>query len=176
MRSAVQCSACGTWRLKENSAIGRARRSGLPMYCDKACAGVARRLAVPRSAAELKEAKRLYDADRRERLADRLKAEKAAHHKRTYDPAAARIVRAARMPYHVEYCRRPEYRARKADYDREHLAKQQFGPFWEAAIITRELEAEVATRIGRVEISRQNGTLNKKQSRRRDYDRQIVSR
>ena len=75
------------------------------------------------------------------------------------------------MPQHVEYCRQPEYRVWKKEYDKHHLARKQYGDFGEAVIALRELEQEVTDRIERTDIYAANGTLNKKQTRRRDYDR-----
>jgi hypothetical protein len=74
------------------------------------------------------------------------------------------------MPQHVEYCRRPEYRAQKKAYDKEHLAKRKYGEFWEAAILCWNLEKEVRERASRVDIATVNGTLNKKQTRRREHE------
>ena len=73
------------------------------------------------------------------------------------------------MPKHVEYCRRPEYRASKREYDRKHRAQQDFGPFAEAALILGDLDAEIATRASRYEIYSANGTLNKALRRKREY-------
>ena len=120
--------------------------------------------------------KAAYDARRRAELCDRLKAEKAAYHKRTYDPAKAAEQRKARMPRHVEYCRRPEYRNWKVEYDRKYRAQKDFGDFAEVALVLRDIEAEVGARVTRTEVYRQNGTLNKWIQRRREYERQTDRR
>lgn len=172
MRSAVQCTACGTWRLKENGEITRARKAGLNLYCNRTCAGVGRRK-EPITEAEQKAAKRQYDIEYRAKNADRLKAEKAERFRRTYDPAKAAVERRARMPRHIEYCRQPEYRKWKADYDRKFRAQKQFGPFAEAFLVLQDLQTEVLSRASRYEIDLQNGKLNKATNRRRDYDKTI---
>jgi hypothetical protein len=154
--------------------VNRAEKKGANLFCDRACAGLFRR--VQRPPEEKKALKAAYDARRREDLRDRLRAEKAAYHKRTYDPAKARNLRKATMPRHVEYCRRPAYRKWKADYDRKHRATKQFGPFAEAAILLGDLESEILSRATRYEIDLANGTLNKKLQRRRDYERQTDRR
>lgn len=171
MKSAVQCAHCGTWRLKENGAIARARKAGLSLYCDKKCSGLGRRM--ERSVEEKKALKSAYDAERRVLLADRLKAEKAARHKLTYDPVRAAAERKLKMPRHVEYCRRPEYRKWKADYDRKFRAEKQFGPFADAFLVLQDLQTEVLSRASRYEIDLQNGKLNKSTKRRRDYEKLI---
>lgn len=166
--------ACGHSQARPVGEINRAAKKGAPLYCSRECAGLARR--VERTAAEKKAIKQAYDAERRMVLAAELKDKAAAYHKRTYDPEKARIERQAKMPRHVEYCRQPAYRAKKSEYDRTRRAQLQFGPFWESALLTLALEAEIATRISRYEIYQQNGTLNKKLNRRREYDHQTVSR
>ncbi len=162
------CGHCGGAVLQTRGSINRAIRAGLPLYCGKVCAGLARRKPkLPE--AERKELKSAYDRRRRVEMAERLRAEKAAYHKRTYDPARAAEVRAARMPYHVEYCRQPAYRAKKSAYDRKHLASKKYGDFADAALILRDLEAEVLTRASRYDIDLAAGRLNKVKQRKRDY-------
>jgi len=169
-RSAITCAACGRHRLKPTSAVNRAKRAGLNLYCDRTCAGVARR--VERSEAERRRIKAEYDAARRIALAAEIKAAKRARHLATYDPDKERVKRAAKMPRHVEYCRRPAYREQKKAYDRQRRCKLEYGPFWEAASVLFDVEAEVRSRASDYEIRVQNGTLNKKLNRRREYDRQ----
>jgi len=80
------------------------------------------------------------------------------------------------MPQHLEYCRRPEYRKWKAEYDRKYLARKQFGSFGEAAIVLNELIAEIGERSTFTERAVDKDTLNKRNTRRRDYDRQTQRR
>lgn len=169
----VNC-ACGHPAMLEAGAVNRARRKGAPIYCTRECSGVFRR--KNKTADQRKAEKAEYDRQRRAELADEIRAAKREYHKRAYDPVAAAEARKAKMPRHVEYCRRPEYREWKREYDRQYRAKQEFGPFWEASLLLLDLQAEVLTRATRYEIDLQSGTLNKKQVRRRDYERQIVSR
>ena len=79
------------------------------------------------------------------------------------------------MPYHVEYCRRPDYRKWKQNYDRKYRAAKDFGAFGEAAIILNDLQNEILSRASRYEIDLASGTLNKKLQRRRDYDKAFRS-
>lgn len=162
------CAYCGTSGLKEAGAINRANAKSARLFCNRTCTGLARR--VERTDAEKKALKAAYDAKHREQNRERLKAEKAAYFRRTYNPVKAAEVRKARMPYHVEYCRRPEYRKWKAEYDRKHLAQKQYGPFAEAALLISDLEREILSRTTRYDIALANGTLNKKLRRRREYE------
>jgi hypothetical protein len=121
--------------------------------------------------AEKRASKKAYDANRRKELSVEIKAAKADYYQRTRDPAKESEKRKERMPRHVEYCRRPEYRAWKAKYDQEYRAKQEFGEFWESAILALEIRRECLALSDDTEIRRQAGTLNKHQQRRREYDR-----
>ena len=152
-------------------AIGRYNRAqtiGAPLYCSKTCAGQARRTPKP-SEEERRALKAAYDRARRQQLGERLRAEKRAYYEANRDRILADMTakRPARMAAHIEYCRRPEYRAYKSEYDKRHLARKQFGEFAEAAIALRSLETEIETKASRYEVYMQNGTINKAQTRRR---------
>ena len=167
------CQHCGESVTQSWGSINRALKLGKPIYCNKQCAGAVRR--VEKTPEQKKEEKRLYDLNYRA-TSPTLKARKAAHYQKTRDPVKEAEKRKERMPYHVEYCRRPEYRAWKKEYDRHNLAKKQYGEFGEAVIALREIEQEVAERIDRTEIYIANNTLNKKQTRRRDYEQRLNSK
>lgn len=172
--TAIRCAWCFAEALKEVGAVNRARAAGLWLYCDRACAGLARR--QEKTASEKVAAKAEYDRQYRAANRAKLKAKKAVYFQATYDPKAAAIARKERMPRHVEYCRRPEYRKWKAEYDRQYLARKGFGDFSEAAILLNVLETEIRSRASWLEIAHAKGTINKHQNRRRDYDRQTQCR
>lgn len=159
------CDLCGGFVGQSVSAINRALRSGRPIYCGRKCAGLARRKLIQPN--EKKEAKRLYDAQRRQALREEIRAKKREYHKRTYDPAKAAIERKARMPSHVAYCRRPEYRAYKSSYDLQRRARIEFGEFAESALLLRCVESDIDSRATRQERMQINGTYNKAQTRKR---------
>ena len=161
----LSCAHCGFTHLFEVSRVNRAKANSAPLYCGKDCAGLARR--VFKTPEQKKAEKAAYDAKRRIDLADRIKAEKAARHKATYDPAKASIERKARMHKHVAYCQRPEYRAWKSAYDARRRAKQNFGEFADAFLLLQDVEREIEGRATKYEIYQQNKTLNKAQTRRR---------
>lgn len=161
------CDYCGQPHGKTAGAVNRANKINAPIYCNRTCAGMARR--KDKTAEQRKEEKRLYDEKYRA-ISPTLKTRKAAYYQKTHDPIKEAAKRKERMPYHVKYCRDPKYRAWKKNYDQQYLARKKYGEFAEAAIVLRQVEQEVRQRISREEIYIINGTLNKKQTRRRDYD------
>lgn len=167
----AECSHCGKRVKQLPQYIRRARKAGLPIFCDKRCFGLSRR--VVKSKAQKVEEKRLYDMAYRRKNRRLLKAKKRAHFLRTYDPVKAAKVRKARMPYHVAYCQSPRYRRWKKRYDQRHRAGKYFGPFAESFLVLLKLENEISSRISRYEVYQANGTLNKTQERKRAYARLI---
>lgn len=167
----IFCPQCGEWKPAENGRVNQAKNKGLPLYCGRVCAGLARRSpAIP--LVEKKLLKREYDMQYRAKNKDLIRKKKSEHFQKTYDPEKARKVRKERMPMHVEYCRRPEYKEWKEKYDRKHRAVKQFGAdYADAFLVLQKIENEIDIRIDRNEIYRQNGTVNKSTKRRREYER-----
>lgn len=160
----VHCHYCGVVVQQSQSSINRAVRQGKPIYCDRECAGMARR--VPLS--EKKEAKRLYDAQRRTEKAAEISAKKRDYYQRTRDPEKERVRGQAGMARHVEYCRRPEYVASKAAYDLERRAKE-YGPYADAYLLLLDLEREIRSRATSYERRKARGYYTRAaQQRRRD--------
>ena len=135
-------------------------------YCNRTCAVLARR--KMKTKAQKVEEKRVYDARYRVSEATRLKIKKAAYFQRTYNPVEAAIIRKARMPYHVEYCRQPAYREKKTVYDLNRRAAA-YGEFAEAYKLLLEVDREVNSRMTDHEVRVANGTMNKRLQRKRDY-------
>lgn len=171
---AFLCAQCGTKAEQDAGAVNRSKKRGGTLYCGKSCAGIARR--TNRSDADKRALKAEYDRQYRARDPEKRKAEKAEYYRRTHDPVREAEARKKRMPKHVEYCRRPEYRQWKVEYDKKYTARKGYGPFGEAAIILNQLEAEISSRATWIDIRTTNGTLNKHQQRRRDYERQTQRR
>lgn len=165
----IQCKQCGKECHKNASAIGRAERIGAPLYCSRACAGLARRRKVQLSTEELRERKRLYDMERRARKHDEICAQKREYYYANRDRILAEhtVYRAKHMSRHVEYCRRPEYKAWKVEYDRRYRAQSDFGEFADAALLLGDIDREIGMRASDYEIRLMNGTINKAQTRRR---------
>jgi hypothetical protein len=165
----ADCAHCGTPFTTTTSAFNRAARDGRPLYCNRTCSGLARR--KHKSAEQRKAEKSAYDAARRVELADQIKAAKREHHKRTYDPAKAAVARKRRMPSHVEYCRRPEYREWKREYDRTYRAQKEYGAFADCFLFVMDIRAECLSQMTDYEIRYAKGGVAKTQQRRRDYER-----
>lgn len=163
----IVCAHCGKKAFKKAGEVSRARKAGLSLYCNRKCSGLGRR--TGKTKAQKVAEKRAYDEQYRQQNRDMLKAKKREYFQRTYDPKKAAKHRKARMPYHVEYCRQPEYRAKKQDYDR-HRRAAEYGPFADAYVVLSQLNAEIATRMSRYEIYVANGTLNKRLQRKREHE------
>lgn len=166
----VTCAFCGAAITKRRSEVNRANKAGRLLFCGRVCSGMNRR--VEKDAATKKAEKAAYDRQYREKNLALLKEKKAAWFKATYDPVKAAQERKARMARHVEYCRRPEYREKKKEYDRRHRAKE-YGEFAEAYMATMDVYREVNARMPRTELYATKGTQNKTLNRRRDYERLV---
>lgn len=168
----ITCAHCNRRRRKHTGSVNRAHKIGAPLYCNKICAGKARRNG--KTKAERVEEKRLYDAAYRAKNLPRIRRRKADYHRRTYDPAKAARKRKRRMPYHIEYCRRFEYRVWKSEYDSKRRAKE-YGPFAEAFLLLQAIDREVSSRMSDYDVRQANGTLNKRQQRKREYESLVGS-
>jgi hypothetical protein len=160
----IKCAHCGRAAEKSSGEVNRARKVGLRLYCGRRCSGLGRRKHIPKSALVYR--KKLYDQEYRAKNLETIKAKKRDYNARTYDPEKARIERKAKMPRHIEYCRRPEYKRWKSEYDRKRR-DAAFGPFAEAARLCIDLNREIKGRMTTHEIKWQNRTTNKAQFRRR---------
>lgn len=158
------CAHCGKVCDKPAGHVNRARERGLRLFCNRRCSSLGRR--QHKTKAQKKEEKRLYDQEYRAKNLARIKSRKREYFQRTYDPVAAAEYRKRRMPKHVEYCRRPEYRVKKAAYDRKRR-DAEYGEFAEVARLTIELNQEIKGRMTNAEIKWENGISNKTQSRKR---------
>jgi hypothetical protein len=116
--------------------------------------------------------KRIYDKEYRKKNKELLAQKKSDYHKRTYDPVVAAIHRKQNMHLHVLYCRRPEYRKKKAEYDRTHRASKVYGEFWESFCLIEDIRREVYSRMTDIEVRKAKCKLNAKQQRRRQYDKE----
>jgi hypothetical protein len=170
MSEAAVCEYCGAEVKQSQSSIRRAIREGKPLYCNRVCFGMARRVPL----GQKKEVKRIYDAHRRIEKASEIRANKAAHYQRTRDPAKERETRRANMGRHLEYCRRPEYRAYKSGYDRQHRA-EEYGEFAEAYLLLLDLEREIRSRATSYERRKARGYYTRAaQQRRRELWQQTT--
>ena len=159
----ITCPHCGKEAQKRLGHVNRAKKIGAPTYCSKLCSGLARK--IERTDEEKKAIKAAYDVQYRRR--DYVKVKKQAYFKRTYDPQKQAAINKARMPKHVEYCRRPQYKAYKKQYDEQHRAKKDFGEFWESALLVKQIEKQYDDK----EVRQSNQLHNKSQKRKRQWQR-----
>jgi hypothetical protein len=159
----ITCGHCGKRSEKRACDVARARKAGLNIYCNRRCAGLARRCGKTKAQRAVEKA--AYDRKYRAKNLAAIKAKKSIYFKKTYDPVAAAVVRKRNMPRHIAYCRRPEYRAWKTVYDKQHRAKKFFGAFAEVAMLTNDLNRAIKERMTNAEIRWQNKTANKTQFR-----------
>lgn len=155
------CHHCNKEILKEAGHVNRANSLGMGLYCNKTCFGLANR--NNKTIEQKKAEKKIYDEKYREHNFKKIKAKKHAYFKRTYDKEKAAIVRKQRSSYHAEYCRRPDYREWKKQYDAVYRAKKEGGEFWESLIIINMIQKEYDDKM----VRQQNNLHNKSQKRKR---------
>lgn len=73
------------------------------------------------------------------------------------------------MPEHLEYCRSPEYRKWKSNYDKEYRAKKNYGEFAECFLLTQQVRSECLSQASDYQIRQDKSTLGKAQQRKRNY-------
>lgn len=140
-------------------------------YCSMKCSGIGRRL--NKSLKQRRLEKKLYDEEYRLKNLKKIKEIKRQAHIKNYNPKEAAKIRKLNMARHVKYCQQPEYKKWKAGYDKIYRAKREYGEYAEAFLALMGIESEVEKRISKYEIGLTNGTINKKQNRRRDYEKTI---
>lgn len=69
----------------------------------------------------------------------------------TNNPEKYRLLRQKRMSDHIEYCRNPEYKDWKKGYDEKYRAQKYFGEFAEAAVVLKEIDKIIDSKIIRIE-------------------------
>lgn len=164
-----ECAHCGKEADRPAGHVNRNRARGNAVYCSRECSGLGRRKGS--TVEQKKEAKRLYDIEYRARDPERRRAAKAEYYQRTRDPVKESAVRKKRMPLHLEYCRRPEYRAKKKAYDRQYRAEKHYGEFAECFLLVMDIRDECLSRLTDYEIRLEKGTLNKALQRKRHDQR-----
>lgn len=169
----THCHYCKQPHGKCTDAVNRAAKAVLPLYCNRTCAGLGRR--KHKTKAQKRAEKAAYDAEYRKRNIEDLKAKKAAYFQRTYDPVKAAKVRKKRMPYHVEYCRRPEYQQYKNEFDKQKRTAEyaDFGETWRLLL---DLEKEIRTRATKYERLVARGYFTKQaiKQRRERWERKTL--
>lgn len=143
-----RCPQCRSVFVANSSRTNRAARDGAPLYCGRACAGLARRN-PPMSDEQRRAEKAAYDREYRAR-----------------NPEKERAYRQANMARHVEYCRRPEYRAKKHEYDAKRN-EAEYGEWAEAWRLLQDLEQEIRSQATAYERRVANGYYTRNAQKRR---------
>lgn len=176
--TAIICPQCGQRAIKATGSVNRSRAKGAPIYCGKACSGIARR--DLRSDQQRRDAKADYDQRRREQLGEALLEAKRAAYRNAVENdtnrlrASQKAQREQRREQHLSYCRTPNYREWKSGYDRRHRAEKEYGPFADAALTLLALQEEINSRSTWLERAAAKGTLCKSQQRKRQYGKSSI--
>lgn len=168
----ITCPQCGCLADKPAGAVNRSKSKGAPIYCGKVCASIGRRK-PEKPPSQRKAEKAEYDRQYRAKNAGILRKKKADYYQRTADREKEREYRKKVMRRHVEYCRRPEYKAYKSQYDKRYRAQKYYGDFAECALVLRELETAVLDRASRYQLQFESGKLNKAKKRKDEYVKSI---
>lgn len=158
------CCNCGENSSTEKGAYNRAIRSGKKLFCGKKCSGEGRRKNKTKEQKVLEKAE--YDKRYREKNRAELKIKKADSYQRNRDPEKERIKRKENMHKHIEYCRNPEYKQKKSEYDKRKRL-EEYGYFAECKALLMELEKEISSRATRYEIYKANGRFTRSAKERR---------
>lgn len=151
--------------MAEKGGVTRARKHLAPIYCGRLCACFGRR--KHKSVVQKRQEKAAYDATYRVDNLAVLKAKKVAYYAANHDREKERIVRQRRMPAHVEYCRRPEYRKTKAGYDRQRR-DMEYGEYAECKRLLIDLQDLIMATMPRYEIYQANGYFKRQSERQRN--------
>jgi len=166
-RKFENCKYCGIQLNKTIGEINKAKKAGLNLFCNRICAGLNRRKnkTAEQNKLEKKEYDRLYRAKNKEIL----KAKKDEWSKKDYRENPEKYKQKRRKQYskHLEYLNTPKYKAYKKDYDEKYLAKNNYGEFWEAAVILKNIKNEIPN----FEVKQQQKLINKSQKRKRNYEK-----
>lgn len=157
------CAHCGCATSKTSSSVNRASRLRAPLFCGRICSGMSKR--KNKTSEQKKAEKREYDALRRLALYQEIRKKKAEHYAKNKDREKEREDRKRRMPMHVEYCRRPQYKAKKATYDKMRI-DMQYGEFAECNRLLMELESLIRSSMSRYERYVARGYYERQQQRR----------
>lgn len=166
----LTCCYCKNEFIVPPNNRGQRRNSinrGLPVYCNKNCAGLGRR--TDETPEEKKEIKMWYDLfirasmEEDEYWLDYLQRALYFHMDYAANAGKYKKRRQDKQEAHNEYCRQPEYKEYKKVYDEQYIAKKNYGSWWEVAIALKKLDKEIDFR----ESKRQNKIYNKSTSKRK---------
>lgn len=161
------CLICSRSYQKSAGHYNRAVKIGAPVYCGKACAGIARRDNKPKEQKVAEKAE--YDKKYRYYHKEGIKAKKAERFKKDYakNPEKYKKERQRRYADHLNYLSTPEYKKWKQAYDEMYRAKKNYGEFAESFIIAKKIFDLIDNR----EVKQINNLHNKSIKRKRSWTR-----
>lgn len=159
----IICAHCGNQADFPAGKVNRAKKVGLKLFCSRVCFGLSRR--ANKSTEQKKLEKYEYDKKYRAVHAERRQTTIKAYNESPAGRAMQKRNREKFKQNHLEYCRTPEYRLYKKEYDQVHRAKNLYGEFFEAAIILNKIDLLILPEKKEAKI--QKGTYNKSQKRKR---------
>lgn len=121
-----------------------------------------------------KEKKRLYDLEYRRKNKEKIKDKKKAYYQTESGKAASKRNRDKMKKYHAEYCRTPEYRLKKHEYDSVNWYVRKYGEYWECMQIVEKIEKKVIQLVpDKYERSKMRGVVDR-QIKRCAYKRHLI--
>lgn len=171
MRSTIEliCAHCGKSFIRDLAQHEYClRRGSTTRFCALTCSAAHRSI----SKEDKKAKKAEYDRKRRERMGDVIRQRKKDYYasiKNTPENRAKeKAIRDARMPLHVEYCRRPEYKVKKSAYDRKRRASE-YGSFGDAYELLLQVENTIRSLVSKEDIYRANCIKQWNPAKQREY-------
>lgn len=157
----TSCDFCGKEIEKNIGCFNRARKLNRGVYCNRTCSGLGRR--KNRTKEELREMDKKRTARYKAKNIEVIRKRNREYWRKNYNPQKAKEARIRNK--HSEYCRTPEYRKYKQEYDRKYRANKNYGEFADAWLTLLEIEKEIDNR----EAKAQNSIINKTQRRKRAW-------
>jgi hypothetical protein len=160
------------FEIKNIGHYNRSIRDGYKVYCSRVHAGLGRR--DGKTLEQKKKEKAEYDKNYRYYYKEGIRQKKAERFKKDYaaHPEKYRKERQRRYSEHLKYLQRPEYKKWKKEYDLKHLAKKDYGIFWECSLLLKELETWLLNNSPDG-MKFQMGITNKTQIRKRLWQTKI---
>lgn len=157
----IKCPIC---KLDHSIAVGyvnQANKKGVPLYCGRKCAGVARQKTKEEKVA----LKAKYDKEYRKNNFDKIKQRNRSYNESPAGRAMQKRNREKFKQHHLEYCRTPQYRKKKHEYDQQYKAKKVYGELWESYLLIKQLNKEIDDK----EVRQINDLHNKTQKRKKQW-------
>lgn len=160
----TNCSHCKAKIEKLAWMVKKSKAEGNPLYCDRKCAGKAKRT----SKEEKVRLKAEYDKRYREANEEYIKERNQKYNETPAGRAMQKRNREKMKESHLAYCRTPKYKKWKHEYDQLHVAKKKYGELWESHLAIKKIQKEIDAR----EVRQINNLHNKTQKRRTQWQQQ----